>query len=128
MINELKQVVHEPSLLKIMIQIRDWEDSELRVLQTISGRNLYFRIAATYLNDSQLPQQLKLLQGGVTERSTRQRLREFEEMGLIDITDNETDRRTKSAIPTEKFLQHLNGHLDLLKKICDQQFLLLNKN
>ncbi len=33
--------VHEPNLLRIMIQIREWEDGQLPVLQTIAGRYLY---------------------------------------------------------------------------------------
>jgi hypothetical protein len=110
-----------------MLQIREWEDGQLPELQTISGRNLYFRIAASYLNDPDMPQHLKLLQGGVTERATRQRLREFEEQGLIEILCNESDQRTKRAKPTEKFLMHLNQHMDLFKHMCGQQFWMLDK-
>jgi hypothetical protein len=90
-INEFEQLVHEPSLLRVMIKIRNLEDSQLQVLQIISGRNLYFRIASSYLNDTEMPQRLKMLQGGVTERAIRQRMREFEKMGLIYIFDSHTD-------------------------------------
>ncbi len=120
--------VHEPTLLRVMIQIREWEDGQLPALQTISGRYLYFRIAASHLQGSQASQHLKVLQGGVTERAMRQRMREFEAMGLIQIEDNESDQRTKRVIPTEKFLQHLNQHLEFLKQILGQTYWMFDKH
>jgi hypothetical protein len=120
--------VHEPTLLSIMIQIREWEDGQLPALQTISGRYLYFRIAACHLQGSQVSQHLKVLQGGVTERTMRQRMRDFEAMGLIQIEDNESDQRTKRVIPTEKFLLHLNQHLEFLKHILGQNYLMFDKH
>lgn len=119
--------VHEPTLLRVMIQIREWEDGQLPALQTISGRYLYFRIAACYLQGAHSSQHLKVFQGGVTERAMRQRMREFEAMDLIQIENNESDLRTKRVVPTEKFLQHLNHHLEFLRSICDQKFLMFDK-
>lgn len=48
MTNEVRQQVHETNLLRVMLQIREWEDGQLPELHTISGRNLYFRITASY--------------------------------------------------------------------------------
>ena len=45
--NQFEQEVHELNLLRVMVQIREWEDRELPELHTISGRNLYFRVAAS---------------------------------------------------------------------------------
>lgn len=68
-----------------MIQLHDWEGRQRQELQTLTGGELYFRIAEVCLNDSQLPQQHKLFQGRSTERAIRQRMREFEDMGLNDV-------------------------------------------
>jgi hypothetical protein len=126
--NEFENSVNEPNLLRVMIQMHDWEDRQRQELQTLTGRELYFRIAEVCLNDSQLPQQLKLFHGRSTERAIRQRMREFEELGLIDVSNNMSDQRTKCVVPTAKFLQHLNQHLDLLRFFCDRRFLMVEKN
>ena len=120
--------VYESTLLRVMIQIREWEDSQLPELQTISGRYLYFRIAACYLQGVHSSQHLKVFQGGVTERAMRQRMREFEAMDLIQMEDNESDQRTKRVIPTEKFLLHLNQHLEFLRRILSQNYLMFDKH
>jgi hypothetical protein len=126
--NEFENSVNEPNLLRVMIQMHDWENRQRQELQTLTGRDLYFRIAEVCLNDSQLPQQLKLFDGRSTERAIRQRMREFEELGLIDVSNNMSDQRTKCVLPTEKFLQHLNQHLDQLRFFCDRRFLMMEKN
>jgi hypothetical protein len=126
--NEFEKSVNEPNLLRVMIQMHDWEVNQREELQTLTGRDLYFRIAEVCLNDLQSTQQLKLFQGRSTERALRQRMREFEEVGLIHVSNNTSDQRTKCVVPTEKFLQHLNQHLDRLKFLCDRRFLMVDKN
>jgi hypothetical protein len=126
--NEFKNSVNDPNLLRVMIQIHDWENRQRQELQTLTGRELYFRIAEVCLNDSQLPQQLKLFHGRSTERAMRQRMRGFKELGLINVSKNMSDQRTKCIVPTEKFLQHLNQHIDLLRFFCNRRFLMMEKN
>ena len=99
------QGVSDPNLLQILIDINLWEVHQGRELQTISGRDLYFLIAATLLTDADgKPQSLKLLNGRMTDRATRIRIREFQELGLVDVVDNEDDARTKRVVPTEKYV------------------------
>ena len=120
------QGVSDPNLLRILIEINQWEDSQGRELQTVSGRDLYFRIAATLLDDSAGKKQpLKQLSGRITDRATRNRIREFQELGLIDVVDNEDDARTKRVVPTEKFIRRLNHHLHLFKRLFDVRYLMV---
>lgn len=126
--SESESDVHALNLLRVLIQIHDWEDAHNDELKTMSGRSLYFRLAASYLDDPKMPQQLKRLNGRLTERSTRNRMREFEQQGLMNINDSESDQRAKRAMPTKLFLKHLNDHLDMLKKMCDEKFVMLDKN
>lgn len=125
--NGFQTMVHQPNLLKVMIQIREWENVSCHELQTLSGRDLYFRIAARYLEGLDSPQQLKLLHGQLTERTTRLRMREFETQGLIHVARNDADQRTRQAIPTEKFLQNLNMHLNQMKTLCDVHYVMVDK-
>lgn len=122
------QGVSDPNLLQILIDINLWEVHQGRELQTISGRDLYFLIAATLLTDADgKPQSLKLLNGRMTDRATRNRIREFQELGLVDVVDNEDDARTKRVVPTEKFIRRLNHHLHLFKQLCGVRYLMIDK-
>lgn len=122
------QGVSDPNLLQILIDINLWEVHQGRELQTISGRDLYFLIAATLLTDADGKlQSLKLLNGRMTDRATRNRIREFQELGLIDVVDNEDDARTKRVVPTEKFIRRLNHHLHMFKQLCGVRYLMVEK-
>lgn len=122
------QGVSDPNLLQILIDINLWEVHQGRELQTISGRDLYFLIAATLLTDADGKlQSLKLLNGRMTDRATRNRIREFQELGLVDVVDNEDDARTKRVVPTEKFIRRLNHHLHLFKQLCGVRYLMVDK-
>ncbi len=123
-----QQGVSDPNLLQILIDINLWEVHQGRELQTISGRDLYFMIAATLLTDADgKPQSLKLLNGRMTDRATRNRIREFQALGLVEVIDNEDDARTKRIVPTDKFITRLNHHLRLFKQLCDTRYLMMSK-
>lgn len=121
--------VSEPHLLQILIEINQWEDSHRRELQTISGRDLYFRIAATMLEDATGKKQpLKLLSGRITDRATRSRIREFEALGLVEVVGNEDDSRTRRVKPTREFMRRLNQHLHMFKRFCDVRYLMVDRS
>lgn len=127
--NEKKDLVlHQPHLLRVMLQIRQWESGRQAELKTMSGRDLYLRLAASLLEDEDKPQSFKSLQGDMTERATRQRIKEFHAHGLIEVDSHQPDHRTKRAVPTPKFVSRLNQHLDLLKILCEQEFLMIEKS
>jgi hypothetical protein len=126
--NEFQTSVNETNLLRVLVQMNDWESRHRQELQTLTGRELYFRIAQGCLSDPQSPQLLKLFQVRSTDRAMRQRMREFEELGLIDVSNNTTDKRTKRVMPTKIFMLNLNQHLDQLKQLCHSQFLMMDKN
>lgn len=61
-------------------------------------------------------------------RATRTRIREFQELGLVEVVDSEDDARTKRVVPTDKFVARLNHHLHLLKQLCDARYLMVVKS
>jgi hypothetical protein len=128
MTNKFLMPVNDSNMLRVMIQMHDWEGRHLPEMQTITGRELYFRVAEGVLKDPHSPQLLKLLHVRSTERAIRQRLRRFEEIGLIDVLNNTSDKRTKRIMPTGIFLMSLNQHLDQFKKLSSSRFLMVNKN
>lgn len=126
--NEFVMPVNDSNLLRVMIQMHDWEVRHQPELQTVTGRELYFRIAEGALSDPQSPQLLKLFQVSSTERALRERIIKFEGMGLIEVSNNTSDKRTKRVVPTEIFLFNLNQYLDQFKKLCNGRFLMVDKN
>lgn len=124
-----KMGVRELRLLQILIEINQWEDNHRRELQTISGRDLYFRIAASMLeNAAGKKQPLKLLSGRITDRATRSRIREFEALGLVEVVDNQDDARTRRLIPSSDFIGRLNQHLHMFKQLCDKWYLMVGRS
>ena len=119
--------VRHPELLRVLMQIHQWECSQTEVMGTISARDLYLRLAVGLLQDDQIPQNLKLLQGPLTERATRRRITEFKALGLLDLTKSRSsDLRTKRAVPTAKFVNQLNLHMDLL--MLQKNFVMMKKS
>lgn len=47
-----QQGVNNPNLLRILIEVGQRENSQRQELQTIPGRDHYFKIAATLLKDA----------------------------------------------------------------------------
>ena len=127
MMYEFEKTVHEPKLLRVMIQMRKWEEAQCPEFQTLAGRDLYFRIASIYLENPDVAMDLKQMHDPKKERIIRSRLREFERAGFIETLTNTSDLRTKKVMPTSFFLMHLNEHLNYFKKVCDTHFLIVEK-
>lgn len=122
------QKICEISLLQALIKVNECEEALISGMKTQSGRNLYFQIAATAINEkNHINNQLKTLKSKQTPRALRQRMRDFQEKGLLEIKMSGKDRRMKKLVPTEKFLTQLNLHLAVVRKIYNDQFLMLEK-
>ena len=127
-LDNFESLVRHPELLRVLMQIHQWECNQQEELGTKSGRDLYLRLAVGLLEDDETPQNLKLLQGSLTERATRQRIKEFQANGLLDVIQPQSsDLRTKRAVPTAKFVHRLNLHLDLLMQMCEAHFVMIKK-
>jgi DNA-binding HxlR family transcriptional regulator len=127
-LDEFETLVRHPELLRVLMQIHQWECNQQKEMDTISGRDLYLRIAVGLLVDDETPQALKLLQGPLTERATRQRLKGLEADGLLEVMQPQaSDLRTKRAVPTAKFVNRLNLHLDLLMEMCEEHFIITKR-
>jgi hypothetical protein len=122
------QPITDTNLLHVLIELNQWEDSQCPELQTVSGRDLYYKVAASMLvNDSDKTQPLKLLSGRVTDRATRIRIREFQALGLVTVVESENDARTRRVVPTALFASRLNEHVSWFKRLCNQRFLMLDR-
>lgn len=126
--SKFQTAIDQRNLLKVIVKIYQWESLQQREFQTRSGRDLYYRVAESLLNDQEQTMQLKLMNGSMSERTTRVRRKDFEESGWIQIENGSSDLRAKQAIPTEKFVSHLNLHLHILRRKINEEFLLIEKH
>jgi DNA-binding MarR family transcriptional regulator len=116
-------------LLAFLVALHDQETNGFDVLHTQSGRTLYFELAKTMLDD-QTRQAIGLKQrlGRLSERTIRNRIRSFEEMGLLKVHSRSADGRTRELVATEKFSQELKLHLNNCGVILEKHFYVIDKH
>lgn len=111
-----------------LAHLNEWERKNLPFLQTASGRDLYFSLVRRWLlrhesNDSLL----KTFVIRLTDRAMRNRIRNFEEIGLITCTQMGSDARARTIQPTQKMLETFESHTLELRKIFREHFFYIKK-
>ncbi len=125
--------LNTPQLTAIVSNLADlheWEINHAPLLNTLTGRHLYYRIAQRAVGDrALLSRSLKDLMGGAgyTEKALRTRMRDMEQAGFIEAVSGKDDARSKYLMPTERFYEAIYSHAEQVKKIFDQKFLLIEK-
>ncbi len=118
------------AIVSNLVELHEWELGNAPLLNTLTGRHLYFRIAQRAVGDrSLLSKALKDLMGGAgyTEKALRTRMREMESQGFIASVHGEEDARSKYLMPTEKFYEAIYLHADQVRRIFDKNFLMIEK-
>jgi hypothetical protein len=113
-----------------LAELHEWEIEHAPLLDTLTGRHLYFRIAQRAVGDrALLSRALKDLMGGsvFTEKGLRTRMREMEKAGYIASVCGEEDARSKYLMPTEKFYEAIYLHADQVRRIFEKDFLMIEK-
>ena len=114
--------------LRVLIAIHQWESEHMDMLQTMTGRTLYFQLVEELLTKKEYGiHSLKAFTGHMTERAMRGRIREFEKMGLISVEQNETDARTRTLVPTEKFVAQFELHAAHIQHLLQSNYILIPK-
>lgn len=113
-----------------LAELHEWELDNAPLLDTLTGRHLYYRIAKRAVGDrALLSKALKDLTGGsgYTEKALRTRMREMEKDGFIASVNGEEDGRSKYLMPTERFYEAIYLHADQMRRIFDKDFLMIEK-
>ena len=122
----LKLNPKQANLLSVLVALNDWEQKNSPCLQTQSSRSLYFQLAQALLaEDAQGGVRLKKRVGHASERSIRDRLRTFQEAGLLLEHSGSQDARTRQIVPTDKFTVELCEHLDHYIELLEDRYLLI---
>lgn len=130
MSNLSARAIHAQNFLRLLIALNRWTNSAENKFQTASARELFYLIAESLLDEAQAPkyQTLKFLSGRFTDRAMRQRVREFEQLGLITTILNPADIRTKQLIPTDEFVLQLNEQVRSQRQVCERHMHLIDKS
>lgn len=117
-------------VVRCLTELHEWELNHAPLLSSLTGRHLYYRIAARAVGDRELlSRSLKDLVGGVgyTEKALRTRMREMEAQGFVEAINGHADGRSRYLMPTEKFYESVYLHASQVKKTFENSFFLIEK-
>jgi len=107
------------ALLRIFIEIHKWETLNHAIFKNTSSRDLYYSMVDDLINNKQNESSLKSHKGSTTLKASRQRIQSYEEIGMAVIAQSSSDGRTKKLIPTDKFIQLVEQHVNVLERLHD---------
>jgi hypothetical protein len=116
-------------IIKNMAKLHDWESKNLPLLNSLTGRALYYRIAQRALSvdgDSNTMKDI-ILDSEFTEKSLRNRLILMSKEEFITFTQSEVDGRSRFPVPMEKFYAAMYLHAGQIKRILGENYLVLKK-
>jgi hypothetical protein len=116
-------------IIENMAKLHEWESKNLPLLNSLTGRSLYYRIAQRALSGDSNSNTMKdlILDSDFTEKSLRNRLNIMEEDGFVISTQSEVDGRSKFPVPREKFYAAMYLHAGQIKRILGENYLVLKK-
>lgn len=122
------------NLLKVLAEVQLWEVSNLSLLQTVAGRQLYFGLIRhiAFHGDSGLSvESMKKIyydKGiNLTERGVRLTIRSFEADGVLTLNRALNDGRSRRIFLTEKLQEQMRNHALILKEALEKNYLLIEK-
>jgi DNA-binding MarR family transcriptional regulator len=117
-------------IVSSMAELHQWELEHHPLLETQTGRHLYYRMAQEAAKEgSSFSRALKDVFGDMhfTDKALRTRMRQMEREGLVQAIPRTDDGRSKQLVPTDLFHKLLRQHAEQIKCIFDRHFLLIEK-
>jgi hypothetical protein len=116
-------------IIKNMAKLHQWESKNLPLLNSLTGRTLYYRIAQRALSGDGNSSTMKdiTLDSDFTEKSLRNRLIIMNKEEFIKFSQNEVDGRSRFPVPMEKFYAAMYLHAGQIKRILGENYLVLKK-
>jgi hypothetical protein len=113
-----------------LARLHEWEAKNFPLVNSMTGRALYYRIAQRELSDdkpSSNTMKALISDSGFSEKSLRNRINTMAEENFISFSQNEIDARSKFPIPKEKFFAAMFLHASQAKRILEKNFILIKK-
>jgi hypothetical protein len=119
-------------LLQSQAELQGWEIANFPILSSLSGRQLYYGLIKHYLLENEQEVKTDSLKNlyfgdgiGLTDRALRTKLREFENAGFVVSVPCESDKRSRSLLITESFLEKMNTHAIAYQRILRKKFFIM---
>lgn len=113
--------------LSVLAELHDWEHANMPFITTSTGRALYFAIVREFFSNPDVAPRVKSLNGWVSDKALRVRIREFASLGLLHVKDHETDKRNHCVIPTAKLIDLFEEHRVAMRDAIKKRFYYVNK-
>ena len=117
-------------IIDSMAKIQEWEEKNLPLLNSLTGRSLYYKIARISLSgENEKFNTMKGLAAGsdFTEKSLRNRINLMEKDGFVASAQSGVDGRSRYPSPKDKFYDLMLMHASQIKKILGNDFLIIRK-
>lgn len=118
------------ALADSLAELHEWELTHMPMMQTMTGRNLYFMIIQLALDangDGDKALKEVFSSNHFTARAMRTRMQSMRNEGLLDLVPAPDDGRIKHLMPTAKFYESVSAHTEQLRRLLERSFIVLNK-
>ena len=115
--------------LKSMAELHEWEVAHMPFIQTTSGRSLYFALIRTFVlarSTTQAP--LKSFALNMTGKIMRERMREFEQLGLLTLQRSGHDGRVRTLALTERMYEVFRQHNQAIRHYGGKRHIFMRKD
>ncbi len=121
---------YEQAMSSIYCGLVAWERSHNDIFGSSCGRELYFKIAEGHFSGIAAVNSLKhaYYTGQSSERSMRNTIRRFEELGFLERNSSPADLRVSRLIPKEALLKIFQSHACELYRLMNKHFVIVYKN
>ena len=116
--------------LRCLAAISEWERKHLPFIKSTSGRDLYFLIVKHFLLPDKVAPliPLKSFTFDLTDKAMRQRMHEFEKLGLLAIEVSAEDGRSKTIRPTARLHRLFISHTLATRECFSHHFHFVKKD
>lgn len=132
--SKMKTTEHESedfrALMKSLVELHEWELAHMPMMQTMTGRSLYYRMVQAVLNPQQDGEKaLKEMfsSNHFTARAMRTRMQSMRQEGWLELQSGHEDARMKHLTPTANFTDLALAHAQQLRKLLGRFFIVINK-
>lgn len=118
-------------MLDIAVEIHNWESEHFPEMETMSGRFIFLSLVTYFCKDQDknsdaLPLKSIYRTDNISEKSIRNKLKDFKAQGLVKFVSLEKDGRSKCAIPTNQLIKRLIEYAEQINYIIKNHFYLVS--
>lgn len=127
----MEQFQNIRTMLQIAVDIHNWESEHMQELETMSGRFIFLNLVSYFCKDQQQTASSSPLKSiyrteNISEKSIRNKLKDFNAKGLIRYVTLANDGRSKCAIPTNQMIKRLIVYSEQINYIIRNHFYLVD--